>query len=136
MRADGNGWRPIKKHAPRKGRVPLLTALQKRSVFNVSPNLALHRIGQPSKDGQEDDDLHAQSAALFKFWLRGPLQEGADIMRHLFNSSLGAIGVFHLIGVERRAHGDLIAREVAVEMHPIHQGHARRRILIANQQCK
>ena len=73
-------------------------------------------MNQSSTVSSSEEQHGGQAGGLARHHLRlgGPHQEGGDVLRHLLDGRLGAVGVGHLVVAERRRHGDPAAGEDVV----------------------
>ncbi len=103
-------------------------------MLDVRPDFALQRIEQGGQHHQEAQHLDAEAVAFIEFRLRGPVQEGGDVLGFLVQGRLGAVGIGHDIVRERGRHADIMAGERLVVAHAVrHHGGIRRSIHIAGQ---
>ena len=70
------------------------------------PDPAVARVEQAGQDDQHDHDGQAHALALFHLRVRGPLQEGGDVLGFLAQRGLGAVVESDPVVDQRRRHGD------------------------------
>mmetsp|Transcript_5401 Transcript_5401/g.19452 ORF Transcript_5401/g.19452 Transcript_5401/m.19452 type:complete len:221 (-) Transcript_5401:590-1252(-) len=82
--------------------------------------LVVHRLHQHK--GENEDPLDSHELSLVVLWLRGPRQEGGDVLGHLGLRGGGSVVVLHAAVRQHLWHGDGPARKVRVVVQPLPHG--------------
>src|SRR3546814_8606630 len=81
------------------------------SMLLVSPDVPVRQIGQHREDEQEEEDGIADLDTLDQLRLGGPDEERGDVLGHLIDRRLGAVGIGHLPLGQRRSEARRVGKE-------------------------
>lgn len=90
--------------------------------------------GETGQGGQNDDGLEPHLLSLVELGLRGPGEEGSDVLGHLGRGRLRSVGVLDEAVVEHAAHADRASREVRVVVETLTDLDTCRRVYVAGDE--